>query len=84
MIVENGTVDHNRYINEVLPVALKYENSTFGNDWTLQQDGAQPHFHGKSQEWCANNFPSFIGRDHRSPNIPALNPLDCCLWGKPG
>ena len=31
-ILENGTVDHNRYINEVLPVALKYRNSIYGND----------------------------------------------------
>ena len=26
VIFENGTVDHNRYINEVLPVALKHGN----------------------------------------------------------
>ena len=32
VIFENGTVDHNCYINEVLPVALKYGNSIFGND----------------------------------------------------
>ena len=33
VIFENGTVDHNCYVNEVLPVALKYGNSIFGNDW---------------------------------------------------
>ena len=32
VIFENGTVDHNRYINEMLSTALKYENSIFGND----------------------------------------------------
>ena len=32
VIFHNETVDHNRYINEMLPVALKYENSIFGND----------------------------------------------------
>ena len=32
VIFENGTVDHNRYINEVFPVALKYGNRIFGND----------------------------------------------------
>ena len=48
VMCENGTVDQNRYINEVLPVALKYGNSIFGNDWTFQQDGAKPHFHGKN------------------------------------
>ena len=50
VIFENGTVDHDRYINEVLPVALKYGNSIFGNDWTFQQDGAKPYFHEKTQE----------------------------------
>ena len=32
VIFENRTVDHNRFINEVLPVALKYGDSIFGND----------------------------------------------------
>ena len=36
VIFENGTVDHNRYINKMLPVALKYGNSIFGNDWIFQ------------------------------------------------
>ena len=35
MIFENKTVYHNRYINEVLPVALKCGSSIFGNDWTF-------------------------------------------------
>ena len=50
VIFENGTVDHIRYINEVLPVTLKYGNSIFGNDWTFQQDGAKVHFHEKTQK----------------------------------
>ena len=32
VIFEEGTVDHARYIKEVLPVALKYGNKVFGND----------------------------------------------------
>ena len=32
MTFENETIDYNRYINEVLPVALNYGNSIFGND----------------------------------------------------
>ena len=50
VIFDNETVDHNRCINEVLPVALKYGNSIFGDDWTFQQDGTKPHFHEKTQE----------------------------------
>ena len=63
MIFEKGTVNHHRYIREVLPVALKFGNDMFGNDWTFQQDGAKPHIHGNSQGWCANNFPAFINKD---------------------
>ena len=44
VIFESDTLDHDRYIKEVLPVALKYGNDMFGDDWTFQQDGAKvPH-----------------------------------------
>jgi hypothetical protein len=52
VIFAKGTVDHTRYIREVLPFALKYGNSVFANDGTFQQDGAHLHTHEKSQEWC--------------------------------
>ena len=84
VIFENGTVNHNRYVNEVLLVSLKYGNKIFGNGWIFQQDGAKPHFHEKTQERCANNFPSFINRDHWPPNSPDLNSLDYCLWDELG
>ena len=80
VIFEKGTVDHARYIKEVLPVALKFGNDTFGNDWTFQQDGAKPHIHAKSQEWCNNDIQSFIDKNHWPPNSPDLNPLDYCVW----
>ena len=62
---ENETVDHNRSINEVLTVALKY-----GHDWTFQKDGAKPHFHGT---------PTIFLRLHWPPNSRDLNSLDYCL-----
>ncbi|CAF1683322.1 unnamed protein product [Rotaria magnacalcarata] len=80
VIFENGTVDHDRYIKEMLPVALKFGNNTFGAAWTFQQDGARPHIHVKSQEWCDKHFPCFIDKNHWSPNSPDLNPLDYCIW----
>ena len=64
VIFENETVDHNRYIHEVLPVDLKYGNSIFENDWTPQQNGVKSHAHEKIQKRCTNNFLSFIQRDH--------------------
>ena len=84
MVFENGTVDHNCYINEVFPVTLKYVNSIFGNDWTFQQDGAKVYYHEKTQKWCTSNFRSFIQRNHWLLNNPDLNPLDYCLWDEPG
>ena len=38
----------------------------------------------KQQEWCANNFPSFIQRDHWPPSSPDINPLGYCLWDELG
>ena len=82
MIFESDTLDHEQYIKEVLPVVLKYDNDMFGDDWTLQQDGAKADIHEKSQEYCAKNLPSFIDKDHWSPNSPDLNPLDYCVWNE--
>ena len=36
VILDKGTVDHSRYIKDVLPVALKYENEVFGNNEMVQ------------------------------------------------
>ena len=80
MIFECETLDHDRYIKEVLRVDLKYANDIFGDDWTFQRDGAKAHIHEKSQKCCAKNFPSFIGKDHWPPNNPDLNPLYYYVW----
>ena len=76
VIFEEGTIDHARHIKEMLPVALKYGNRVFDNDWTFQQDGATPHIHQLTQQWCQDHFPSFIDKDRWPPNSPELNPLD--------
>ena len=47
VIFDEGSVDHERYIEEVLPVTLKLGNMCFGNDWIFQQDGTKPHTHKK-------------------------------------
>ena len=48
MIFEDETMNHNRYIEEVLLVTLKFGNDMFVNDWTFQQDNAKAHIHAKS------------------------------------
>jgi hypothetical protein len=81
VIFDEGTIDHTRYIEEVLPVALKYGKDVFRDDWVFQQDGAKPHVHQfKTQQWCQDNFASFIDKDHWPPNSPDLNPFDYCIW----
>ena len=80
VLFEKGTLDHHRYIKEVLPVALRYGNSKFGNNWTFQQDNGTPHTHQETQDWCSQHFPSFIDKDTWPANSPDLNPLDYCIW----
>ena len=46
VILEDGTMDHERYIYEVLPIALKSGNKMLGNNWAYQQ------------EWCATSYSS--------------------------
>ncbi|CAF1688250.1 unnamed protein product [Adineta ricciae] len=47
-----------------LLVIFEQRNYVFGNDWTYQQDGAKPHTHHLTQQWCHDNFPAFIDKDH--------------------
>ncbi|CAF1670370.1 unnamed protein product, partial [Adineta ricciae] len=77
---DKGSVDHERYIKEVLPVALKYGNKIFGDDWIYQQDGATAHTHNLTQKWCKDNFPSFLDKEYWPPNSPDLNSLDYSIW----
>lgn len=84
VILDNGTVNKDRYISEVLPVALKFGRKVFGNDFTFQQDGATCHTHKESQQWCADNFPAFLHKTRWPPNSPDLNPLDYCVWDELG
>jgi hypothetical protein len=82
VILDNGSVNHEIYIKDVLPVALKFGNKMLGDYWTYQQDGATAHTHHLTQEWCDKHFPSFISKDRWPPNSPDLNPLDYCIWNE--
>ena len=68
-------MDHRRYIDKIVPVALKYGNEDFGDIWTFEEDVSKPHTHASTQEWCRTNFRSFIDKDYWPPNSPDLNPL---------
>ena len=67
MILKDGAMDAEKYIEETVPVALKY-----GNNWTYQEDGTRPHIHSMSQRWCADYFSTFIPKNRWLPNSPDL------------
>ena len=50
MIFDDESMDVQRYINEVLPIARQSDKRMLGNDWTYQQNGARPHIHHLSQK----------------------------------
>ncbi|CAF4200319.1 unnamed protein product [Rotaria magnacalcarata] len=51
MLFEDGSMDAQRYIDEVLPIALECGNEMLGEHWTYQQDGARPHIHYLSYDF---------------------------------
>ncbi|CAF4549831.1 unnamed protein product, partial [Rotaria socialis] len=55
-------------------------NNNIGINSITDPDGAKPHSHYLTQQWCRDNFPSFIGKDRWPPNSPDLSPLDYSIW----
>src|ERR1700722_3879393 len=43
VILDQGTLNHTQYIQKILPLALKYSEKVFGDDWTFQHDDTTPH-----------------------------------------
>ncbi|CAF3893753.1 unnamed protein product [Rotaria magnacalcarata] len=82
VIIENGTIDTNRYIADILPVALKDGKQMLDNEFIFQQDGATPHTAKETQQWCKILFFDFWSKDRWPPNSPDLNPLDYCVWNE--
>ena len=80
VIFEDGTMDHDRYIEEVLPVTVRFGNDMFVIDWIFLQDSAKAHVYVKLQKWCDKHFPCFIDKDHSPSNSPNLSPLDYNIW----
>ena len=76
VIFNKETVDHAVYIEKVLSVALKHGNEVLGSAWIFQQNGAEPHSHYLTQQWCRDNFPSLTNSKNWSLNSRDLNPLD--------
>ena len=79
LILDEGTVDHNCYIKNVLSAALKYGNEVFVDKCIFQQDGAKLHGDHLTEEWCRDNFPSLIDKD-RGASKQSI--LDDSIWNE--
>ncbi|CAF1373168.1 unnamed protein product [Rotaria magnacalcarata] len=64
----------------ITPLVIFDEGTVDHACYIEKQDGAKPHQHYLTQQWCRNNFPSFIDKDCWPPNSPDLNPLDYSIW----
>ena len=63
-------------------MALKYGNEVFGDKWIFLQNATNPHRDHLTEEWCRDNFLSFIDKDRWSSNSVDFNSLDYSVWDK--
>lgn len=82
VIIEKGTIDNDRYINEILPIALQDGIELMGKEFIYQQDGAPAHTHHRTQSWCKSHFWDFWPKSRWPPNSPDINPLDYSIWSE--
>jgi len=81
VVILNDKVNGEYYINNVLHAAYSEGVRMLGtHNWIFQQDGARCHTAKKTQNWCLQNFPSFIPASKWPPNSPDLNPMDYSIW----
>ena len=59
-----GTLNHHRYIKEVLLVTLRYGNSKFGNNWTSNKTTEQHILTKKRKNGVLNIFNHLLTRIH--------------------
>jgi transposase len=80
VIIEKGSINHQRYIDEMLTIALKDGQKLMGHEFIYQQDGAPAHTASHTQAWCKDHFWDFWPKSRWPPNSPDLNPLDYSIW----
>ncbi|CAF4448685.1 unnamed protein product [Didymodactylos carnosus] len=80
VIIENGTKNHQKYIDEILPVALEDGQKLMGNEFTFQQDGAPAHKDHHTQTWCKDHFGIF-GQNRDGHQIRPISTLSTIPFG---
>ena len=59
VIIETCTINHQRYIQKILPLALQDGRKLMGDKFISQRDGASTHKDQNTQNWCHENFWNF-------------------------
>lgn len=83
VFVDKGVkLNQENYRTSILESALlPWAQNHFKNRrWSFQQDSAPAHGAKKTQEWLAENVPSFISKEEWPPSSPDLNPMDFAIW----
>lgn len=62
VIIENGTINHRRDIDEILPIALKDGKKLMDEEFVFQQDGATSHIHPILHQWTTRSGKNWVAR----------------------
>lgn len=69
IILDEGTMDHRRYIDEILPVALKYGNEGFGDNWTFDRGWCQATYACLNSRMVPDEFSIFHRQRSLAPKL---------------
>ena len=69
IILGEGTVDHRRYIDEILLVALKYGNEGFGDNWTFDRGCCQATYACLNSRMVPDEFSIFHRQRSLAPKL---------------
>ena len=69
IILDEGTRDHQRYIDEILPVALKSVNEGFGDNWTIRRGWFQATYACLNSRIVPDEFSIFHRQRSLAPKL---------------
>ena len=69
IILDEGTMDHRRDIDEILPVALKYGNEGFGDNWTFDRGWCQATYACLNSRMVPDEFSIFHRQRSLAPKL---------------
>jgi hypothetical protein len=80
VVIKKGSINHERYIDEILPITLKDGRKLIGDEFKFEQDRAAAHSDHHTQAWCKDHFWAFCRNYDDLPNSSDLNLFNYSLW----